>query len=49
MNESHGILNLCVRVLNITGDIFPPGITISLAANTTSGTATGQLYSFLDV
>ena len=45
VNESQGVLELCVVILNITGNAFPEDIAITLAAITIPGTAAGWLLS----
>ena len=45
VNEGDGVLEICVRTLNVIGNPFPPHITITLAANTIPVTAAGWLFS----
>ncbi len=45
VNERRGILEICVRTLNVTGNTFPRDISITLAAITIRGTAAGWLFA----
>ena len=45
VNEGDGVVEICVRTLNVIGNPFPPDISITLAAKTIRFTAAGWLFS----
>ena len=45
VNERLETFEICVRILNVTPNVFPSDISITLAANTIRGSATGWLFS----